>query len=57
MRHPGGEDVLRAGEVTCFVEGPAGARTVDDRGAEAARVLTISTLGVPANVCYPECGS
>ena len=57
VRHPGGEDVLRAGEMTCFVEGPEGARTIDNRDAEPARVLTFSTVGVPANICYPETGT
>ena len=56
VRHPEGEDVLRAGEMTCFVAGPEGARMVANRGAGPARVLTASTLGVPANICYPETG-
>ena len=57
VRHPGGEDVLRAGEMTCFVEGPEGARTVANRSAEPARVLTFSTLGAPAHIHYPEAGA
>jgi uncharacterized cupin superfamily protein len=56
VRHRDGEDVLRAGEMTCFAEGPDGARHVDNRGREPARVLTIDTTGVPANICYPDTG-
>lgn len=57
LRHPGGEGVLTAGDLTCFPEGPSGAQRVLNRSDEVARALFISTTGFPANVCYPDSGS
>jgi uncharacterized cupin superfamily protein len=56
VRRPGGEEVLGPGDLVCFVEGPAGAREVLNGGASVARVLLLTTTGLPANVHYPETG-
>jgi uncharacterized cupin superfamily protein len=56
LRHPQGEDRLQPGDLVCLPEGPAGAHRLRNPGAAAARVLHLSTTGLPANVCYPETG-
>lgn len=57
LRHPEGEDLLQAGDVACFPEGPDGARRLVNRANDVARALLLSTTGVPANVCYPGSGT
>jgi uncharacterized cupin superfamily protein len=55
LRHPDGEDVLNAGELTCFSEGPAGAHQFVNRGEDAARLITFSTpVGRPMSTFYPD---
>ena len=56
VRHPHGEDRLEPGDVVCFPEGPAGARSVHNRSAAPARALLLSTTGLPANTYFPETG-
>jgi len=56
LRDPDGEDALATGDVVCFPEGPAGAQGLINRRDEVARVLFISTAGLPANLCYPDSG-
>jgi uncharacterized cupin superfamily protein len=56
LRHPQGEDQLEVGDLVCLPEGPAGARGLLNRGDSAARVLLLSTTGLPANLCYPDTG-
>ena len=54
LRHPGGEDSLRAADVVCLPEGPAGAHQLLNRSSDAVRALLLSTTGLPANTYYPD---
>jgi uncharacterized cupin superfamily protein len=56
LRHPQGEDLLEAGDLVCFPEGPVGAHRLLNRGGSVVRALFLSTTGLPANVCYPDTG-
>ena len=56
LRHEGGEDRLAAGDVVCFVEGPAGAHRLLNRDEPVARGLFVITTGLPVNAWYPETG-
>jgi uncharacterized cupin superfamily protein len=56
LRHPYGEDVLHAGDLVCFPEGPAGAHRLINRGQQVVRVVFFVTTGLPVNVCYPDSG-
>ncbi len=38
VRHPGGEDVLGPGDVTCFPVGPEGAHKTSNNGTETVRI-------------------
>ncbi len=53
---PRGERELRRGEVMCFPAGPAGAHAIENRAAEVARLLILSTLTAPSISVYPESG-
>ncbi len=54
LRHPGGEELLEAGDVICFPPGPEGAHKVTNNGSETARVLMISTVSDPNVAVYPD---
>jgi uncharacterized cupin superfamily protein len=54
LRHPGGEEELREGDVVCFQPGPDGAHKVTCLGQETARVLMTSTKQTPAIAVYPD---
>jgi uncharacterized cupin superfamily protein len=56
LRHPGGEDLLAAGDVVCFPDGPTGAHRLTNSQDKLARVVFFSTQDVPSNVCYPDSG-
>ena len=56
VRHPEGEDVLGAGDLVCFPEGPAGAHRIVNRGNEPARLILISTVALPVTAHYPDSG-
>jgi uncharacterized cupin superfamily protein len=56
LRHPGGEDLLTAGDVVCFPDGPVGAHRLINSQDELARVVFFSTLECPSNVFYPDSG-
>lgn len=56
LRHPDGEDVMAAGDVVCFPEGPEGAHRVLNRGSEPARILVLSTTALPVTAHYPDSG-
>jgi uncharacterized cupin superfamily protein len=56
LRHPGGEDLLTAGDVVCFHDGPTGAHRLINSQSEPVRVVFFSTKGLPSNVCYPDSG-
>jgi uncharacterized cupin superfamily protein len=54
LRHDEGAEVLRAGDLVCFPEGPAGAHRLSNAGDTLVRALCLSTTGLPVNVCYPD---
>ena len=54
LRNPQGEDQLETGDLVCRPEGPAGAHQLLNHGEPAARALSLSTTGLPANVHYPD---
>jgi uncharacterized cupin superfamily protein len=54
VRTPEGESEMRAGDVACFPDGPAGAHKLTNNGAEAARFLFFSTDNEPAVAVYPD---
>jgi uncharacterized cupin superfamily protein len=56
LRHADGEDVLRAGDLVCFPEGPSGAHRLINGGDAVVRALWLSTTDLPVNVCYPDSG-
>ena len=56
VRHPQGEDLVEAGDVVCFPDGPAGARRVLNGRESVVRALFLATTGLPANVHYPDTG-
>jgi uncharacterized cupin superfamily protein len=56
LRHPGGEDVLEAGDVVCFPQGPEGAHQLANRTDAPVRVLLLSTMDEPDVTVYPDSG-
>jgi uncharacterized cupin superfamily protein len=56
LRHPAGTEVLAAGDLVCFPDGPAGAHRLINPGDAVTRIVFLSTLGLPANVHYPDSG-
>lgn len=54
IRTPDGERELRAGDVMCFPEGPAGAHKVTNKGKSTTRVLIWSTMKEPSVAVYPD---
>jgi uncharacterized cupin superfamily protein len=55
VRHPGGEEHLDPGGITCFPVGPEGAHKVtNDSDDEVVRVLMISTRVEPNVAVYPD---
>jgi len=56
LRHPEGEADLAEGDLVCRPEGPAGARRLLNRSGAPARVLVLSTTGLPATFHYPDTG-
>jgi uncharacterized cupin superfamily protein len=54
LRHPMGEDVLVAGDVTVFPVGPAGAHKTTNNGTETVRILMFADSD-PIGFCvYPD---
>jgi len=56
LRHPAGTDVLEPGDMVCFPDGPAGAHRLINHSEHVARLVLVSTLGLPANAHYPDSG-
>ena len=56
LRVPDGEHELRAGDVVCFPEGPAGAHLVRNDSDEPVRILIASTKDSPQLAVYPDSG-
>lgn len=54
LRHPAGEAILRAGDITAFTAGPDGAHKTTNDGTTPARVVMFST-NEPIGYCvYPD---
>ena len=58
LRDPEGEHELVAGDVVCFVEGPAGAHKVSNRSDGIVRIVMLSTIPkTDISICiYPDSG-
>jgi len=56
LRHAEGKQELAPGDLICLPEGPAGGRSIANRGLKPVRVLMLWTTGLPAAVCYPDTG-
>jgi uncharacterized cupin superfamily protein len=56
LRTPGGERVLREGDVVHFPAGPAGAHALRNETDESARVLWVSELADAEIAEYPDSG-
>jgi uncharacterized cupin superfamily protein len=56
VRHPEGETVMRAGDVTAFAPGPAGAHKTTNKSDRTVRFLMLSTKVDPAVAVYPDSG-
>jgi len=54
LRHPGGEDLLKAGDVVAFPTGPAGAHKTTNRGSETVRLLMWSNVDPSGYCVYPD---
>jgi uncharacterized cupin superfamily protein len=54
VRHPEGETVMRAGEITAFPPGPAGAHQTSNRTDQTVRIMMFSTRIEPAVAVYPD---
>ena len=54
VRHPEGEDVLTAGDITAFPVGAAGAHKTTNRGTEPVRMLMFSNVDPTGHVIYPD---
>jgi uncharacterized cupin superfamily protein len=54
LRHPGGEDELRQGDVVAFVEGPEGAHKVTNHTDADAKVLMWANVSSTGVVVYPD---
>ena len=54
LRHPGGEDELRPGDVVCFTVGPEGAHQLRNASDGPVRAMIVSTKREPAVAVYPD---
>jgi len=54
VRHPGGKDELREGDIVAFAEGPDGAHQVSNLTDADARVLMWSNIVPTGAVVYPD---
>jgi uncharacterized cupin superfamily protein len=54
VRHPEGEDEIRAGDIVAFPAGPEGAHKTTTVGDETARFIFLSTQNLPAVAVYPD---
>jgi uncharacterized cupin superfamily protein len=56
LRHAEGQDVLAAGDMVVFPNGPDGAHQLINESAAVARVLILSTMREPYGCAYPDSG-
>ncbi|MGH2920601.1 MAG: cupin domain-containing protein, partial [Gaiellaceae bacterium] len=54
VRHPDGETELGSGDLASFLEGPAGAHKLTNKGAEPVRFVMMSTKIDPSMGVYPD---
>ena len=54
VRHPEGETVMRAGDVTAFPTGPAGAHKTTNHGTETVRMLMWANSDPIGYAAYPD---
>jgi uncharacterized cupin superfamily protein len=54
LMHRQQEQPLSPGDLVCLPEGPAGGRSLLNRGAATARMLLLWTTGYPTATCYPD---
>jgi uncharacterized cupin superfamily protein len=54
IRHPGGEDVLREGDLVAFAEGPDGAHKVSNATDAPVRVLMWANRAETGACVYPD---
>ena len=55
VRRAEGEDVLAAGDLLCFPQGPEGARRLINHAESRARLITFTTpIGRPLSAFYPD---
>lgn len=54
VRHPGGEDELREGDIVAFAEGPEGAHKVMNKSDADTRVLMWSNVAAVGAAVYPD---
>ena len=46
--------MLEVGDVVCFVDGPGGAHRVLNHSSQPARLVILSTMGLPVTAHYPD---
>jgi uncharacterized cupin superfamily protein len=56
LRHPDGRDLLAAGDMVAFPDGPEGAHQVINESAAVARVMILSSKREPYACAYPDSG-
>jgi uncharacterized cupin superfamily protein len=56
LRHPEGREVLEAGDMVVFPDGPDGARQLINESTAVCRVLILSTMREPHGCAYPDSG-
>ena len=54
VRRPGGEQILRRGDITRFTAGPQGAHKIMNRSEAPARTVAFSTAETPSFSVYPD---
>ena len=54
IRHPEGETVMRAGDVTAFPTGPAGAHKTINNGSETVRMMMWANSDPIGYAAYPD---
>jgi uncharacterized cupin superfamily protein len=54
LRHPGGEDVLKPGDVVAFPDNESGAHKTTNHGSEPARLMMWSTRDRAGFCVYPD---
>ncbi|MGH2896336.1 MAG: cupin domain-containing protein, partial [Solirubrobacteraceae bacterium] len=56
LRHPEGRDLLVAGDMVVFPDGPSGAHQLINESTDVARVAMLSTTRGPYACAYPDSG-